>query len=76
MHESQGPSPRGDRPAELEPHTLTRLFAAPSWLRDLGTSAWLAVGVTLFVVGAVWILALTSTITTPVIIGCGRHLYA
>jgi predicted PurR-regulated permease PerM len=39
----------------------------PGWLRDLGTSAWLAVGVTLFLVGAVWLLALTRTITTPVI---------
>jgi predicted PurR-regulated permease PerM len=46
---------------------LGGLFAAPRWLRDLGTSAWLAVGVTLFVVGAVWILALTQTIVAPVI---------
>jgi predicted PurR-regulated permease PerM len=43
------------------------LATPPAWLRDLGTSAWLAVGVTLFVVGAVWLLALTRTITTPVI---------
>jgi putative heme transporter len=46
---------------------LSGLFAAPEWLRDLGQSAWLAVGVTLFVVGAVWILSLTHTIVTPVI---------
>ena len=30
-------------------------------------SAWLAVGVTLFVVAAVWVLSLTETIATPVI---------
>ena len=30
----------------------------------LMSSAWLAVGVTLFVVGAVWLLALTRTMTT------------
>jgi putative heme transporter len=53
--------------AEFEPHDLTGLFAAPRWLRDRGTSAWFAVGVTLFLVGAVWILALTHTIVAPVI---------
>jgi putative heme transporter len=53
--------------AAFEPQSLSGLFSAPPWLHDLGTSAWLAVGVTLFVVGAVWVLAVTSTITTPVI---------
>jgi putative heme transporter len=50
-----------------EPQDLSRLFAAPRWLRDLGASAWLLVGVTLFIVGAIWILALTRTIVMPVI---------
>jgi putative heme transporter len=57
----------GTQTAEFEPQDLTGLLAAPGWLRDLGTSAWLAVGVTLFLVGAVWILSLTQTIVTPVI---------
>jgi putative heme transporter len=48
-------------------HGLSGLLAAPGWLRDLGQSAWLAVGVTLFVAGAVWILSVTQTIVTPVI---------
>jgi putative heme transporter len=52
---------------ERRAHDLTGLFVAPRWLRDLGGSAWLAVGVTLFVVGAVWVLALTQTIVAPVI---------
>ena len=43
------------------------MVATPRWLRDLGTSAWLLVGITLFVVGAVWVLSLTETIVTPVI---------
>jgi putative heme transporter len=62
--------PRGDdgaQTARFEPHDLTGLFAAPRWLTDLGTSAWFAVGVTLFIVAAVWILALTQTIVAPVI---------
>lgn len=52
---------------EFEPQDLTGFFAAPRWLQDLGTSAWLAVGVTLAVVGAVWVLSLTETIVAPVI---------
>src|SRR5687767_12486737 len=60
---------RSDREetVEFEPHDLAGLFAAPTWLRDLGASAWLLVGVTLALVGAVWLMALTQTIVTPVI---------
>jgi predicted PurR-regulated permease PerM len=52
---------------DVAPPDVTGLLAAPAWLRDFGTSAWLAVGVTLFLVAAIWILALTRTIVTPVI---------
>jgi putative heme transporter len=52
---------------DFEPQDLTGLFAAPRWLRDLGRTSWLAVGITLAIVGAVWILALTQTIVAPVI---------
>ena len=41
--------------------------AAPGWLRDLGITSWLLVGVTLLLVGAVWLLSLTETIVMPVI---------
>jgi predicted PurR-regulated permease PerM len=59
------PAPEASR--EFQPEDLSGLFAAPRWLRDLGRTSWLAVGVTLFIVGAVWILALTQTIVAPVI---------
>src|SRR3954469_25604249 len=49
------------------PRDLTALFAPPPWLRDLGQSAWLAVGVTLLLAGTVWILSLTETIVAPLI---------
>lgn len=52
---------------EIEPGELTGLFATPRWLRDVGLTAWLLVGVTVFLVGAVWILSLTHTIVVPVI---------
>jgi predicted PurR-regulated permease PerM len=57
----------GGASPDFEPQDLTGLFAAPRWLRDLGGTAWLAVGVTLAVVGAVWLAALTQTIVAPVI---------
>jgi putative heme transporter len=53
--------------SEAEPHDLAGLFAAPRWLRDFGTTAWLAVGVALLVVATVTILALTHTIVMPVL---------
>ncbi len=40
--------------------------AAPGWLRDLGITSWLLVGVTLLLVGAVWLLSLTDAIVMPV----------
>jgi hypothetical protein len=39
------------------------------WLRDLGLLAWFLVGVGLVLFGLVWLLALTSTIVMPVLVG-------
>jgi putative heme transporter len=52
---------------EIDPGALSGVFAAPKWLRDLGFSAWLLVGVAAALVGAIWLLALTQTIVLPVI---------
>jgi putative heme transporter len=52
---------------EIDAGELAGLFAAPQWLRDLGLMAWLLVGVTALLVGAVWLLSLTHTIVTPVV---------
>lgn len=46
---------------------LSGIFAAPKWMRDLGFSAWLLVGVAAALVGLVWLLSLTQTIVLPVI---------
>jgi len=56
-----------DEVVELEPGELSGLFAAPRWLRDLGFSAWLLVGVGAALVGLIWLLSLTQTIVMPVI---------
>ena len=52
---------------EIDVAELTDVFAAPRWLRDVGLTAWLLVGVALFLVGAMWLLSLTHTIVLPVI---------
>jgi predicted PurR-regulated permease PerM len=49
--------------------TLSRVFSAPVWIRDLGLLAWFLVGVGILLVGLVWLLGLTSTITVPVVLG-------
>jgi predicted PurR-regulated permease PerM len=56
-----------DEVIEIEPGELSGLFAAPQWLRDLGFSAWLLVGVGAALLGAIWLLSLTETIVLPVI---------
>jgi putative heme transporter len=55
-----------DRAAEvLDRRGMVR--AAPPWLRDLGVSSWLLVGIALLLVAAVTLLSLTQTIVMPLI---------
>src|SRR3954471_2859440 len=56
-----------DEVIEIEPGALSDLFSAPGWLRDLGFSAWLLVGVGAALVGLIWLLSLTQAIVMPVI---------
>jgi putative heme transporter len=58
---------RAEEVVEIDPRELSGLFTTPGWLRDLGVTSWLLVGVTLLLVGLVWLMALTSTIVLPVI---------
>lgn len=60
-------SGEGDEVIEIEPGALSGIFAAPRWLRDLGFSSWLLVGVGAALIGAIWLLAQTQTIVMPVI---------
>ena len=54
---------------QIDATALSRVFSAPMWLRDLGLLAWFLVGVAVLLVGLVWLLGLTSTITVPVAVG-------
>jgi predicted PurR-regulated permease PerM len=66
-HESSGPGNGDTEFVEIEASELSGLFAAPTWLRDLGIMAWLLVGIAGMLVGAVWLLSLTNTIVIPVV---------
>jgi predicted PurR-regulated permease PerM len=46
---------------------LSTVFAAPHWLRDLGRTAWLLVGVFVLLAGLTWLLGATYTIVGPMI---------
>ena len=48
---------------------MDRSPPVPGWLYRMGFGAWLLVGVVLIVMGAIWLLSLTSTITDPLIVG-------
>ncbi|HEV7771090.1 MAG TPA: AI-2E family transporter [Solirubrobacterales bacterium] len=63
-HESAPPE---EEVIEIDPAELSGIFSAPAWLRDLGFSAWLLVGVGAALVGAIFLLAETQTIVMPVV---------
>jgi predicted PurR-regulated permease PerM len=72
---SKRPAQAGDGVApaptvvQIDATSLSRVFSAPMWLRDLGLLAWFLVGVAILLVGLVWLMGLTSTITVPVALG-------
>ena len=64
------PAPVSDETVvRIDATSLSRVFSAPMWLRDLGLLAWFLVGVGLVLFGAIWLLGLTSTIAEPVMMG-------
>ncbi len=56
-----------DESPRIDARDLSGIFVVPNWLRDVGLTAWLLVGVAIFLVGAVWLLSLTNVIVLPVI---------
>ena len=60
--------PGEDEYIEIDPAELSGVFSAPQWLRDLGFTSWLLVGVVVLLVGLIWILSLTEVIVIPVIV--------
>ena len=48
---------------------LESTFSAPHWLKDLGRTSWLLVGVFALLAGLTWLLGTTSTIVGPLVAG-------
>ena len=68
-HEAEPESGTQPTVVQIDASSLSRVFSAPMWLRDLGLLAWFLVGVAILLVGLVWLLDLTSTIIVPVTLG-------
>ena len=62
-------APPEETVVRIDATSLSRVFSAPMWLRDLGLLAWFLVGVGLVLFGVIWLLGLTSTIVQPVLVG-------
>jgi predicted PurR-regulated permease PerM len=69
--QGEGTEPDSERRTvlEIDATSLSRVFSAPMWLRDLGLLAWFLVGVGILLVGVIALLGLTSTIVVPVTLG-------
>lgn len=59
--------PPGVQLTPVEAGQLATVFTPPRWLRDLGRTSWLLVGLFLLVAGLVWLLGTTQTIVAPVV---------
>ena len=64
---SREASPPDETYVEIDAAQLSGVFAAPGWLRDVGFTAWLLVGMGLFLAGTVWFLSLVQSIVIPLI---------
>jgi predicted PurR-regulated permease PerM len=59
--------PPGVQLTSVEAGQLATVFTPPRWLRDLGRTSWLLVGLFLLLAGLVWLLGTTQTIVGPVV---------
>jgi predicted PurR-regulated permease PerM len=71
---TRGGGPEGEaagpeQVVQVDVQGLAGTFRPPGWLRDLGLMCWLLVGIVVIVVGLVWLVGTTYTITIPVILG-------
>jgi predicted PurR-regulated permease PerM len=60
-------NPDGTEIGVVQLDALSTVFSPPRWLRDLGRSCWLLVGVFALLAGLIWLLGATYTIVGPVV---------
>ncbi len=68
QHHSPGGPEAPRQEVEIEPGELTGIFKVPDWLRDIGITAWLLLGIALLLGAAVWLASLTQVIVIPVLV--------
>jgi predicted PurR-regulated permease PerM len=61
------PTPEPGDQVEIDASELSGIFAVPDWLRGAGQTAWLLVGLTVLLVGLIWLLSLTEVIVLPLL---------
>ena len=66
--ESSPTEPAEQQYVKIDSSTLSDVFAAPKWLRDAGLTSWLLAGVTIILVGLLYLASLTHTIFVPVVV--------
>ena len=66
-HPGDDPIAESGDDVEIDARRLSGLFDVPQWLRGAGQASWLLVGVTVLLVGVIWLLALTNVIVLPLI---------
>ena len=62
-----GSAPPAVELSPAEAGQLATAFTPPRWLRDLGRTSWLLVGLFVLLAGMVWLLGTTQTIVGPVV---------
>lgn len=61
-------SPAATAYIQIDTGAIESAFVAPKWLRDIGLTSWFAVGAVLLLGGLVALVAVTATITIPLIL--------
>jgi putative heme transporter len=69
LRRKPAPAPSIFELAPAEAGELVSVFAAPRWLRDLGRTSWLLLGVLVLLGVLGWLLGTTNTIVGPVVAG-------
>jgi putative heme transporter len=63
------PTGEGVGPSQIDRGQLAGMFAPPTWLQDLGLTAWLVAGLGVVLLGVIWLLGAISSIVEPVVAG-------
>jgi predicted PurR-regulated permease PerM len=67
QHKSDTGTEGPDQVVEINPGELSGIFTPPDWLRSIGITSWLLVGIAVLLVALVWLASLTQVIVIPVL---------